>query len=114
MMLGVQIFGVLFGLFMVYYSFLKFKKKEFSNFEFVFWMIAWVVLIFLVMFPHSLDFFVKGVLQMSRTLDFFIIVGFMFLIGLVFYTYGIVKKVNKKMERLVREVAIKRVEEKVK
>jgi hypothetical protein len=108
MILGIQIFGVLFGLFMIYYSFLKLKKKEFSNSEFIFWSVSWIVLIFLVLFPHSLDFFVKGVLQMSRTLDFFIIIGFVLLIGLGFYTYSIVKKLDKRMERLVREVAFER------
>ena len=66
MILGIQILGVLFGLFMVYYSFLKMKKKEFSNNEFVFWGIVWIIIMLLVLFPHSLDFFVKGVLQMNR------------------------------------------------
>jgi len=108
MILGIQIAGVIFGLFMIYYSFLKFKRKEFSNIDCIFWITAWVLLIFLVLFPHSLDFLVKGVLNISRTLDFFIIMGFMFLIGLTFYTYSIVKKLNRRIESIVREVAFKK------
>ena len=108
MILGIQIVGVLFGLFMIYYSYIKFKKKEFGKFDFVFWLVSWMILILLVLFPHSLDFFVKGVLQMSRTLDFFIIIGFMFLIGLMFYTYSIVSKLERRMERLIRKMALKK------
>jgi hypothetical protein len=107
MILGVQIFGVLFGLFMAYYTFLKFKKKEFNNLELIFWQLVWVIVILLVLFPYVLDFFVKGVLQMSRTLDFLIIVGFMFLFGLIFYTYSIVNKLQKRMERLIRNMALR-------
>ena len=108
MILGIQILGLLFGLFMIYYSFLKLKKKEFSNGEFLFWLISWAILVLLVLFPRSLDFFVKGILQMSRTLDFLIIAGFMFLIGLSFYTYSTVNKLERRLERLVREVAFER------
>jgi len=108
MILGVQIFGILFGLFMIYYSFLKLKKKEFNNAEFIFWLVAWAIFVFLVLFPYSLDFFVKGVLQMNRTLDFFIIVGFMFLIGLGFYTYSIVNRLEGRLEKLIREIAFEK------
>ena len=108
MILGIQILGVLFGLFMIYYSYIKLKKKEFNNLEFTFWLISWAVMIFLILFPHSFDFFIKGILQMSRTLDFFIIIGFMFLIGLMFYTYSVVNKLQKRMERLIRQMAIKK------
>ncbi|MBW2996341.1 DUF2304 domain-containing protein [Candidatus Woesearchaeota archaeon] len=108
MILGIQLFGVLFGLFMIYFSYLKLKKKEFNNTEFVFWLFSWILFIFFVIFPNSLDFIVKGVLQMSRTMDFFIILGFMFLIGLTFYTYTVVNKLQKRMESLVRNMAITR------
>ncbi len=108
MILGIQILGVMFGLFMIYYSYLKFKKKEFGKFDFILWMISWFILILLVLFPHSLDFLVKGVLQMNRTLDFFIIIGFMFLIGLMFYTYSVVNKLQRRMENLIRKMALRK------
>ena len=108
MILGIQILGVLFGLTMIYYSFLKMKKKEFSNSEFLFWLFSWIALVILVVFPHSFDFLVKGVLQMNRTLDFLIIAGFMFLIGMSFYTYTVVNKLERRWEKLVREVAFER------
>ena len=108
MILGIQILGVIFGLFMIYYSYSKLKRKEFNNIEFAFWLVSWTVLILLVLFPHSLDFLVKGALNMSRTLEFFIIIGFMFLIGLTFYTYSVVNKLNKKIETIVRETAFEK------
>ena len=37
--LGVQIIGILFGFFMLYYTFLQYKRKEFKMGEYTFWLI---------------------------------------------------------------------------
>ena len=104
-MLGIQIAGLLFGLFMIYYSFLQYKRKEFTAREFAFWFLAWAFLIIIVIFPNVLDPIVKS-LNIARTLDLLIIAGFLFLIIAVFYTYTIVRKVQKKLESVVRQIAL--------
>jgi len=108
MILGIQILGVLFGLFMIYLTFLHGKRKEFTSKEGFIWILLWLVFIFITLSPSSLDFIVKGVFNLKRPLDFLIIVGFMFLIGTIFYTYGIVRKNQKKLEDIVRAIAIKK------
>ena len=107
MALGIQIAGVLFGLFMIYYSFLNYKKKEFTIKEISFWAVVWVVFIVVALFPNVLDSIVKygGFL---RALDLLVISGFIFLIAVIFYTYTIVRKNQKQLERLVREIAVKK------
>jgi len=40
------------------------------------------------------------------TLDLFIILGFMFIIAVVIYVYDVVRKTQKKVEEVVRKVAI--------
>lgn len=110
--LGIQILGILFAFFMVYLTFLHQKRREFTAKEYIFWVGAWIIFLLLVLFPTSLDFFIKDILDMSRRLDFFIIAGFMFLIGITFYIYGIVRKNQNKIERVVREIAIEKLNKK--
>ncbi len=107
MILGIQLLGVIFGLFMLYLTFLHFKRKEFTINETGFWSVVWIVFLIVTLIPRILDPILES-LNIARTMDFFIILGFMFLIFTNFYTYGVVRKTQKKVERVVREVAIKR------
>ena len=104
--LGIQILGVLFALFMFYLTFLHQRRKEFTAKEYIFWAGVWIVFLLLVLFPTSLDFLIKDVLSVSRRMDFFIIVGFMFLVGIIFHTYTVVRRTQNKIERVVRKIAI--------
>ena len=105
--LGIQILGILFGFFMMYYTFLQYKRKEFTIKEYSFWFIFWSVFVVITLFPQILDP-VLTTLNIARALDFFIIAGFLFLILVTFYTYTLVRKNQKKLEEVVRNVAIKR------
>lgn len=107
MALGIQIAGVLFGLFMIYYSFLNYKRREFTAKEIFFWSAVWAVFIVIALFPNILDPIVKfgGFL---RALDLLIISGFLFLILAIFYTYTLTRRNQKKLEIAVRELAIKK------
>jgi hypothetical protein len=107
--LGIQIVGLLFGVFMMYYTFLHHKRKELTIKEYSFWIILWIVFIIVALFPQILDPLVRS-LSLARTLDFFIILGFMFLIGSIFYIYLIVRKNQKRLEDIVRKVAIDKAE----
>src|SRR3989344_7441372 len=106
MVLGIQIAGFLFGLFMIYYSFLNFKRKEFTVKEFSFWLFLWVILVIITLFPFILDPIVKT-FGFFRTLDLLIISGFLFLIAAIFYTYTLVRKNQRKLEVVVRQMAMK-------
>ena len=106
MVLGIQIAGFLFGLFMIYYSFLNYKRKEFTVKEFSFWILLWAIFIVVTLFPFVLDPIVKT-FGFFRTLDLLIISGFLFLIATNFYTYAIARKNQKQLETVVREMAFK-------
>ncbi len=107
MVLGVQILGIVFGAFLLYLTFLNYKRKELRKLELVFWGLLWVVFIYIVLFPNSLDFIVES-LNFVRTLDFFTVVGFMFLIALTFYNYIVNAQNRRKIEQVVRAIAIER------
>lgn len=104
MVLGIQILGFFFGLLMLYYSFLHFKRREFGIKEFVFWVVMWLAFIYVALFPNTLDFIVKK-LNLARTMDLFIILGFMFLIAMFFYNYTLLRISQKKIEEVVRNLA---------
>ncbi len=107
MVLGVQIIGMLFGAFMAYYSFLHFKRKEFSTGILVFWLLVWLGVVVVSIVPKALDP-IATTLNFVRVMDLLTVVGFMFLVGVVFYNFSITKKTEKKVEELVRHLAMKK------
>ncbi|MBI2541641.1 DUF2304 domain-containing protein [Candidatus Woesearchaeota archaeon] len=107
MVLGIQIAGLLFGLFMLYYSFLNYKRKEFTVREFGFWLLLWVIFITIALFPFILDPIVKKI-GFLRALDLLTIGGFLFMIVAIFYTYTLTRKNQKQLESVVRTIAMKK------
>ena len=107
MVLGIQIAGFLFGLFMIYYSFLNYKRKQFTVKEFSFWILVWILFIIVALFPSVLDPIVKFG-GFFRVLDVLIVSGFLFLITAVFYTYTVVRRTQKQIEKVVREIAVRK------
>src|SRR3989344_5626235 len=105
-MLGIQIVGVVFGVFMLYFTFLQLKRNEFTIFESGGWFMLWLTILFVTLFPASLDLFVSKILNLNRTLDFFIICGFLFLVFAAFFNYTKTRKNDKKIERIVSKLAL--------
>jgi len=110
MVLGIQVFGTVFGFFILYMSYLQWKKKEFTINEWAFWSLFALGFITISLFPNMLDPILVR-LKLARALDLLIIVGFMFLIAAVFYTYRTVRRVQKALEHLVRQLALERAQE---
>ncbi len=105
MVLLIQVFGALFGLFLMYLAFINLKKREFSLNEWAFWTLVAASFAIISLFPEVLNPFVRT-LNISRKMDFLIIIGFMLIIGVVFYTYRATMRTQKKIEEVVRRIAI--------
>lgn len=108
MIRGIQLLGILFGLFMIYLTFLHRKRKDYTVKEAFVWTVLWIGFMYVALFPNSLDFLVKRTLGLQRPLDFFIIVGFMFMVFISFYTYSIVRNNQRKLEEIVRKIAFEK------
>jgi len=100
----IQLLGVIFGLFMLYLSFLKFKRRELKSIEFWVWFVLWVLMLLVALFPYVLDPIIAP-LNFYRRLDFFVVLGFFVLLSLGFYNYTLARRLEEKMERIVRKVA---------
>lgn len=102
----IQFLGVIFGALMMYFTYVKYKRKELSKVELFVWFAGWVAMVMVAIKPSSLDFITES-LNFYRRLDFFVVFGFFVLLGLGFYNYSVSKKVERKMEILVRKEAMK-------
>ncbi len=107
MILGIQLFGVLFAIFMIYYTFLHYKRKEITVKEYSFWILLWISFFVVTVAPNILDPIIAS-LSLARTMDLFIILGFVFLIGALFYTYTLVRINQNRLEEIVRKIAIQK------
>lgn len=105
MISGVQILGILFGFGLVYLAFLSFKRHEFTPTEWGFWTLLAAAVVLMSLFPQVLDPVVAR-LKFARALDLYVILGFMFLISALFYTYTISRRTQVRVEELVRKMAI--------
>ena len=106
MFLGIQILGIIFGLLMIYFTFLHYKRQEFSKINFLFWEIAWIIFIIIVVFPEITNSLIYR-LGVGRTMDFLMILGLMFITFMTFYNYTSINKMNRKIEEKVRKEALR-------
>lgn len=107
MVLGIQVFGGLFGLFLIYFTFVLYKKQNLTFNEWGFWSVFGLIFAIISLFPRLLDPIVVT-LNLGRKMDLFIILGFMFLIIAVFYVYQVTRRNQKQLEELVRNLALKK------
>lgn len=103
-LLGIQIIGILFGVFMMYYTFLHYKRREFKRSEYALWLSLWAAFIIVTIIPEVLDPIVKT-LNFARTLDLLIIIGLLFFTGIAYYMYITTRKNENKIEEIIRKIA---------
>lgn len=109
--LGVQIVSVLFAVFMLYVVFLHWKRKDLKTSEYFFWFLLWCGFIGVTLFPNLLQNLTR-LLFFARIMDFLMVLAFMILSYIGFNNYIANKKMEKKIEDLIRKDAIKNVKKK--
>jgi len=107
----IQFLGVIFGASMMYFTFVKYKRKELSRFELLVWFTGWIAMVTVALVPFALDPIIHP-LNFYRRLDFFVVLGFFVLLGLGFFNYTTVKKMERKVEIFVRGEAFQETERK--
>lgn len=108
-MIGIQLFAIVIALTALYLSFFYYKRKDFTKSELLFWVIIWFALMFVSIFPHTLNFILKT-FGFSRVMDVIMVVAFVILFSLSFHNYIIIHRLEKKIEKLVRHKALKEIE----
>jgi hypothetical protein len=106
-----KIIGIIFALLMAYSTFLNYKKNEFSKIQFLFWEIVWVCLLLVVLFTEIATMAVRSI-GFLRLMDFLTVAGFLVITFLSFHNHYSINKVKNKLEKLVREDALKIIDNK--
>jgi len=104
-MIGIQFVAILFALWMSYFTFLHFRRGEFGKSEITLWMLLWIGLIAVVLFPHSLDFLLKT-FRITRAFDLIVVVGIVVLFAVTFRNYVLLKRTERRLEDFVRRNAL--------
>ena len=109
--LGVQIIAVLFAIFMIYVAFLHWKRKDINGGEIFFWTLLWLGFIVVTLFPNILQSLTK-MLFFTRVMDFLMVIAFMILAFLGFQNHISNRRMERKIEELVRKEATKEISKK--
>lgn len=105
--MGLQIIGILFSLFMVYFALIHYKKGHLNGIEIISWILIWTVVILIVIFPQVIRVYAET-FAISRLLDLLIGGAFVVIFIMVGSAYIRVSKLEKKLEDLVRKIALKK------
>ncbi len=106
MIIGLQIIGIVFSLSMIYFSLVNYKKGEINKREFYSWALIWIGTAFIVVFPELLRTVSYNFL-ITRLFDLMVVVAFLIVISMSAVMYVRTRKLEKKLEELVRTLAIK-------
>lgn len=106
MMIGLQISALVFSFAMVYFAFIHYKKGTLNNIEIFFWVIIWLFAIFAVIFTDLLRVFATK-FYFARLFDMMVFGGFVLVIALAAKSYITTKKLEKKLEELVRKDSLR-------
>ena len=107
MIIGLQITGFIFALLMIYLSIVHYKKGSLNGIEITIWLVIWTLVIFAVIFHEILRTYSQA-FAVSRLLDLLIAGGFILVISMVATLYLKTKKIEKKLEDLIRKDALKK------
>lgn len=106
MILGLQIIGILFSLFMIYFAILHYKKGHLNGIEISSWIAIWFAVILIVIFPEIVRVYAAS-FAISRVLDLLIGGAFVVIFIMVASSYVRVSKLEKRIEDLVRKLSLK-------
>lgn len=98
--------GLLFLLVMVYLTYVEYKKSRLTQTTFAVWLFFWILAALLVIFQPYVNSIISDI-NIVRVLDLYMILGFMFLFAVAFYLFVIIKNAEKRVEEVVRKVALK-------
>jgi len=106
MILGLQVTAIIFALSMIYFALLAYKRGELNGLEISSWLVIWIITIFIVIFPEILRTFART-FAVSRLFDLMVVGGFILVIAMVTKSYVSTKKIERKLEDLIRKEALK-------
>ena len=110
MVYAFEVIGLIFTAIMIYFTYLEFQRKKLTKLGLIFWDLIWIIGISLILFHSSVNK-ILPTLNLVRALDLYMILAFMFLFGIIFYLFLLIKKAESRVEQLTRAIALKPIKE---
>ncbi len=104
-MTNIQIIASIFGLIMIYLSFLHYKRHEFNRYQFVIWELLWAGFVLVTLLPDRFNTVTER-LGIGRAFDLFSIIAFVLILFLTFHNYLLITRLEKRLEDRVRSTAL--------
>lgn len=110
-MTTIQLIAALFGLFMAYLTFTNYKRKTFNRYQFIVWEILWLGFFLVTLLPDKFNFITEQ-LGIADAFKLFSILAFVMILFLVFHNYILITRIEKKIERKIRDKALEKIADK--
>ena len=108
-----EVVGLIFVFVMLYFTYLEYKRSRLTKLGFTFWFVSWIFSFLLIVFHEYINEILPEI-RLIRVLDLYMILAFMFLFGIVFYLFVVIKHIEKRIENIIRTLALKPVKPKLK
>ncbi|MFA5842599.1 MAG: DUF2304 domain-containing protein [Candidatus Gracilibacteria bacterium] len=105
-MIGIQLLCIIFACLALFFTYIAYKRRDFSGKEMILWMMIWVVFLGIAILPETVSPYIQK-MGFSRLMDFVVVIAFVVLFALLIHNYLVVKFLQKRIEKLVREEALK-------
>jgi hypothetical protein len=109
-MIGLQLIVIIFALIMIYFAYLHYSRGELNGIEMLFWLVIWLASIGIVIFPDFLRTFART-FAITRLFDLMIAGGFIIVIPLIYVSYIRARRLERKLEDLIRKEALSQVKD---
>lgn len=106
-MIGIQLIAITFALIALFFTYSNYRRKHFTKTEMVVWFLIWFGFVGVALFPQFFSPFVQQ-LGFSRLMDFVVIIAFVVLFSIIMHNYLIVHRLEKRIDDLVRKLALKK------
>ena len=103
---AIQIIILIFSLFALSRVFINLGNRSLERIEAMFWMLFWVLVIFVAIFPETISS-IANIFGVDRGVDLAIYFSIIMLAYLIFRLYSQIANMEKKITKIIRTVAIK-------
>lgn len=110
-MIWIQLLGGIFALDMMFITYFYHRRGVFYLHDSIIWMSVWVGMFLVAMFPRTVEVVIEP-LQILRVMDFLLLAGFSLIFSMLFMVFLRSRHNDRRIETLVRELALRSAEEK--
>lgn len=101
----IQVIIIIFALFALSRTILRFKDEQITTLEFIFWSLVWIIGSIIVLNPNS-TFYLANLFGIQRGVDVIVYISIVILFYLIFRIYVKIEKLEQDLTKIVRELAI--------